>query len=195
MNFENNEAISIDEETVNAEALIEPEEMPLADDPSTIKADGQEENVEIESSSTIEESEKDEDKPDAAEVAYLKAELESLKKELSESRAFIDRMESECSEFSSLYPGVPLSTLPDSVWKSVKSGVPLSAAYALEVRRAEMDAKRAGIVNEENRNMSTGAVSSDNYNDYFSPSQVKAMSAKEVRANYTKIINSMSKWH
>lgn len=31
--------------------------------------------------------------------------------------------------------------------------------------------------------------------DYFTPAQVRAMSAKEVRANYAKILTSMSRWH
>lgn len=129
------------------------------------------------------------------EVASLKAEVESLKAELAESRALYQRLEGECAEFSSLYPDVPLATLPDSIWQSVKKGVPLAAAYALEERRASLAAKRAAEVNKENRDRSSGALNSDTYNDFFSPAQVKAMSAAEVRANYTKIINSMSKWH
>lgn len=131
----------------------------------------------------------------ADEIASLKAEIESLKAELDESRALYQRLEGECAEFSSLYPDVPLSTLPDSIWQSVKKGVPLAAAYALEERRASLAAKRAAEVNKENRDRSSGALNSDTYNDFFSPAQVKAMSAAEVRANYTKIINSMSKWH
>ena len=30
---------------------------------------------------------------------------------------------------------------------------------------------------------------------YFTPAQVRAMTAEEVKANYAKIINSMSRWH
>ena len=147
-----------------------------------------------------EENEKNEEKeetdsPDATDVAYLKAELESLKKELADTRSLYARLESECSEFGELYPEISLSSLPDSVWQSVKGGVPLAAAYALEARKAELAARRAGQINGENRKMSSGSLSSDSYNDFFTPSQVRAMSAAEVRANYTKIINSMSKWH
>ena len=125
----------------------------------------------------------------------MKAELESLKKELADTRSLYARLESECSEFGELYPEISLSSLPDSVWQSVKGGVPLAAAYALEARKAELAARRAGQINGENRKMSSGSLSSDSYNDFFTPSQVRAMSAAEVRANYTKIINSMSKWH
>ncbi len=31
--------------------------------------------------------------------------------------------------------------------------------------------------------------------DYFTPAQVRVMSAAEVKANYSKIITSMSRWH
>lgn len=31
--------------------------------------------------------------------------------------------------------------------------------------------------------------------DYFTPAEVRAMSAAEVKANYSKIITSMSRWH
>ena len=134
-------------------------------------------------------------KPDANEIAYLKAELDSLKKELDESRAFYGRLEAECYEFSELYPSVPLSTLPDSIWQSVKNGVPLAAAYALEESRTALASMRAEAINGENRNMSSGSLKNDSRRDYFTPEQVRAMSAAEVRANYTKIINSMSKWH
>ena len=30
---------------------------------------------------------------------------------------------------------------------------------------------------------------------YFTPAEVRAMSAEEVRANYAKIITSMARWH
>ena len=155
-----------------------------------------EETLEItEENEETPEAAEEEAKPDANEIAYLKAELDSLKRELAESRAFYSRLEVECSEFSELYPDVRLSSLPDSIWQSVKSGIPLAAAYALEEKRARHKAIHAQKINGENRNMSSGSLSADSRNDYFSPSEVRAMSAAEVRANYTKIISSMSKWH
>ena len=144
---------------------------------------------------TTEEESKEKESADATEIAYLKAELESLKKELSDTRSLYARLENECTEFSALYPEVALSSIPDSIWQSVKRGVPLAAAYALEARKAELTAKRASQVNVENKKMSSGSLSSDSYNDYFTPSQVRSMTPAEVRANYTQIVNSMSKWH
>ena len=179
----------------------------LADEENTEATEPVDQNEEIETAEenevveetpeneTEDEPENEETKPDASELAYLKAELETLKKELAESRAFYSRLEGECAEFSELYPGVSLSSLPDSIWQSVKKGVPLAAAYALEVRKAELDTLRAQKINTLNRNMSSGALEGDSRSDYFTPDQVRAMSAAEVRANYTKIVNSMSKWH
>ncbi len=136
------------------------------------------------------------DIPSAAdEAAALREELDRLRLELDQSRAFYGRMEAECAEFSELFPEVPLSSIPEPIWQSVKSGVPLAAAYALAARRESLRAQRAGEVNRENGLRSSGALNQDTYNDYFSPAEVKAMSPAEVRANYTKIINSMSKWH
>ena len=137
----------------------------------------------------------EDDIPDLTEVLALRAELDSLKRELEENRAFYSRLDGECAEFSSLYPDVSIISLPDTVWQSVKKGVPLSAAYALEVRRAEVKAQRARQVNRDNSEMSSGALGNDNRNSFFSPAEVRAMSAAEVRANYSKIIESMSKWH
>ena len=137
----------------------------------------------------------EDDIPDLTEVLALRAELDSLKRELEENRAFYSRLDGECAEFSSLYPDVSITSLPDTVWQSGKKGVPLSAAYALEVRRAEVKAQRARQVNRDNSEMSSGALGNDNRNSFFSPAEVRAMSAAEVRANYSKIIESMSKWH
>lgn len=137
----------------------------------------------------------EDDIPDLTEILALRAELDSLKRELEENRAFYARLDGECAEFSSLYPDVSITSLPDTVWQSVKKGVPLSAAYALEVRRAEVKAQKARQVNRDNSEMSSGALGNNNRNDFFSPAEVRAMSASEVRANYSKIIESMSKWH
>ncbi len=131
----------------------------------------------------------------SAEPNELLEELEALRAELKTTKDFYERLEGECAEFASLYPEVSISSLPDSVWQSMRAGVPLSAAYALEERRAAVKARRAGVINRENSQMSAGALSRDGYNDYFSPDEVKAMTPSEVRANYTKIINSMPKWH
>lgn len=128
-------------------------------------------------------------------IRALKEELEQLKSELENSRAAYERLSSECADFSELYPEVPVTALPDSVWNSFKSGVPLAAAYALYEKREKMAASKAANVNEKNKELSSGSLNSSKSEEFFSPAEVRAMSAAEVRANYAKIITSMSKWH
>lgn len=178
-----------------SEELVEEHQTEVAEESTEESVEAAAVETAEETSEETTEETTEETEPDASDIAYLKAELDSLKKELSDTRAFYSRLEGECAEFSALYPEVPLGSLPDSIWLSVKNGVPLAAAYALEARKAELSAIRAQRINGENRNMSSGALNADSHNDYFSPSEVRAMSAAEVRANYTKIINSMSKWH
>ena len=185
------EELADEENTEATEPVDQNEEIEEAEENEVVEETPENETED----ETEDETENEETKPDASELAYLKAELETLKKELAESRAFYSRLEGECAEFSELYPGVSLSSLPDSIWQSVKKGVPLAAVYALEVRKAELDTLRAQKINTLNRNMSSGALEGDSRSDYFTPDQVRAMSAAEVRANYTKIVNSMSKWH
>lgn len=132
---------------------------------------------------------------DAQVILALKEELEQLKSELESSRAAYGRLSSECADFSELYPDVSVTALPDSVWKSFKSGVPLAAAYALYEKRERMAAERAASVNAKNQELSSGSLNSSKSEEFFSPAEVRAMSAAEVRANYAKIITSMSKWH
>ena len=93
-----------------------------------------------------------------------------------------------------LYPQTPLSSLPDNVWQDVKQGIPLAAAYALAERRRAYTEALASSTNEQNKKCSAGAISSTE-NEYFSPSEVRAMSQGEVRANYQKIMRSMQKWN
>ena len=138
----------------------------------------------------VQPSEKKED-----ELMALRNELALLKSQLSENRAVYDRLSADCSEFSELYPDVALSSIPDSVWASVKNGVPLAAAYALSERRAELALAKAEDVNSKNKSLSSGTLGKAGGGEYFSPAEVRAMSPAEVRANYSKIINSMSKWH
>ena len=75
-------------------------------------------------------------------ITTLKEELERLRLELSNTRAVHERLSKECEEFSELYPSVPMTTLPDSIWKSFKEGVPLAAAYALYEKRRLSQEKR-----------------------------------------------------
>ena len=132
---------------------------------------------------------------DAEIIRALKEELETLKGELQNSRAAYERLSSECADFSELYPDVSVTSLPDSVWTSFKSGVPLAAAYALYEKRQKSATEKAINVNAKNKELSSGSLNSSKTEEFFSPAEVRAMSAAEVRANYAKIITSMSKWH
>ena len=103
------------------------------------------------------------------------------------------RIDRECEEFRSLYPDVPLSALPDSVWKDTESGIPLAAAYALADRRRIRTEELAAEANLRNKGRSSGSLEGT-APEYFSADEVRAMSQKEVRRNYQKILRSMSHW-
>jgi len=124
----------------------------------------------------------------------LKAEVERLRGELAARDDFLRRMGAECAEFQALYPSTPVSTLPDSVWEDVKKGIPMAAAYALAERKRALTAEKADTQNRAVSRLSAGAVEGT-VPEYFSPSEVRAMSPSEVRANYKKIMRSMEKWH
>ena len=117
-----------------------------------------------------------------------------LRAELSQKDRLWERLGAECEEFGTLYPDTPLSTLPDPVWKDVARGIPLAAAYALAEKRRLYTEALAQKSNRENQARSSGALNTADA-DYFTPGEVRAMSADEVRTNYQKIMLSMQKWH
>ena len=144
----------------------------------------------------VEEEKAPEETPsDAETIELLREELTSLKKELEDTRTAYGRLSKECEEFSELYPSVPVTAIPDSIWQSFKSGVPLAAAYALYEKKEAVAREKASSINEKNKNLSSGSLSKGKSEEYFTPSEVRAMSAAEVKANYSKILTSMSKWH
>lgn len=126
-------------------------------------------------------------------LEQLRGELTRLRAEIAAKDAFLDRVGAECEEFHALYPEAALSELPDGVWRDVGRGIPLAAAYALAERRRAYTAQQAAISNRENGARSSGALEPTE-KDYFSPSEVRAMSQSEVRTNYQKIMRSMQKW-
>ena len=128
-------------------------------------------------------------------VDSLKAEINSLKLRLEESQLMYDKLHGECMEFSNLYPDVPLSSISDSVWNSARAGIPLAAAYALAEKKESVARAKAMNVNSQNHERSSGALNTAKTEEFFTPAEVRAMSAAEVKANYAKIITSMSKWH
>lgn len=127
-------------------------------------------------------------------LEQLRSELTRLQKELAEKEAFWARVGEECDEFRTLYPDTSLKALPDSVWEDVKKGIPLSAAYALAEKRRLYTEAMAAKSNTENQKRSAGAILGTE-SEYFSPGEVRAMSADEVHANYHKIMRSMQSWH
>ena len=128
-------------------------------------------------------------------ILALKNELAELRQRLEAEKALYGRLYAESSEFSELFPGVALSAIPESVWECAKKGAPLSAAYALYEKRLAIAKEKAEDVNSKNKELSSGSLSSTKNEEYFTPDEVRAMSAAQVKANYSKIINSMSVWH
>ena len=131
---------------------------------------------------------------EADRLEQLRGELNSLRQELNRQQGLFARLGRECEEFDALFPEVPLTELPDSVWSDVERGIPLAAAYALFDRRRQLTAQNAERSNLENRQRSAGGLEPTE-NDYYSPAEVRAMSRDEVRKHYTSIMRSMQKWH
>ncbi len=127
-------------------------------------------------------------------VEDLQKEVDTLRAELSKKEDMERRRVQEEREFRLLYPEVDMTVLPDSVWENVQKGVPLAAAYALFERIRFCTEQKAASANQANRQRAAGAIESTE-SDYFSPAEVRRMSASEVRANYSKIMRSMQKWH
>ena len=122
-------------------------------------------------------------------LAYEDAlrELEALKRELVEAEA----KRAEEAEFDRLFPGVSRETIPEEV---ITSNLPLAAAYALYLRELAIREESADIVNEKNRERSTGAIKGGSADEgLFSLSEIRSMSANDVRLNYGRIIKSLSK--
>ena len=135
--------------------------------------------------------------PQKGELDELRSELMQLRQELNQSHARLAQMEHierQYAEFCELYPNVSIASLSEEVWKSVGDGTPLAAAFALAEHRKSISLKMATDSNADNRARSAGAVKNAESVE-FSPSEVRAMSSQEVRANLSKIMRSMQKWH
>ena len=131
------------------------------------------------------------------ELEQLRSELKQLREELSLRDARMqqeERIGREFAEFCELYPDVPVSSLSPAVWQDVEKGAPLAAAYALAEKRKAVSLRKAMESNTNNRTRSAGAVKNAETVE-FSPAEVRAMTSQEVRANLSKIMRSMQKWH
>ncbi len=132
-----------------------------------------------------------------SELDELRGELMQLRQALDESHARLAQMEHierQYTEFCTLYPNTPIRTLSEEVWQGVANGNSLAAAFALAEHRRALSQKKASDSNAFNRSRSAGAVKSTE-NLEFSPAEVRAMTSEEVRANLSKIMRSMQKWH
>jgi len=187
----------MDENTVITEQDVASDTAPGTDKDTDTENEGREkissEGAECESDKSADVG--SEETSDANELESLRNEVAALRSQLDEERAIYSRINAECAEFAELYPGVPISSLSDSIWDSVKKGVPIAAAYALAERRASVADMKANAVNSANRLLSSGSIDPHASEEYYSPDEVRSMTPAQVRANYSKIISSMSKWH
>lgn len=136
-----------------------------------------------------------EDTAQQTELELLRNEVKTLRAELDEKTAIAERISAQLGELAELFPDVTPAAIPQDVWEQVKNGTPLAAAYALYERRSFIKNKHATEINEKNARLSSGKAGSSATKEYFSPDDVRAMSRSEVRANYSKIIESMKKWN
>lgn len=138
-----------------------------------------------------------EDKPSnlEEELKELRKKNEELEREISQRKAMSERLEREISEFSDIFPETALSEIPDDVWTEVKSGLPLSAAYARHERKRTMGERKIAQANTVARDLSSGPIKNGGGDYYYTPDEVRKMSAAEVKKNYSHIINSMKHWN
>lgn len=128
----------------------------------------------------------------------LNAEIADLKAQIAEFEAISstqNRILSELSEFSELFPDTPVNSIPESVWEAVRQGAPLLASYALYEKRIKNERARIAAINGKNASASLGKAGVNTPGEYFTPDEVRKMSAAEVHANYSKIKASMQKWN
>ena len=127
------------------------------------------------------------------ELSELRARVRELEDQIALSEQQQTRAAQECEEFGRYFPDVPLCSVPDEVWGKVRSGVPLSAAYALYETRCRREKEAEQREKARTAAMSVG-IPDEAGRDYFSPAQVRAMSQREVRENYDRIFESMRHW-
>lgn len=132
------------------------------------------------------------------EVSLLKNELEALRLELKsrdEREEMNSRMLKELNEFQEYFPEVDIRAISDEVWEQVKNGASLSASFALNLRKIEIERKKVNDFNEKNRRMSAGSLIQGDGEKFYSPSEVKRMTPAQVKAHYDDIVASMRHWN
>ena len=182
----NEDAVMLEEDVVTTEDSTE---LPLPDEAEESLHDAP---TEEDTPAEAEETEAEKEKQD---IELLKRELDTLRSELEEKKKSFERMSREIGEFSEVFPEKSVNQIPDSVWESVRAGIPLAAAYALYERKNALRTDTACRINERNGNISTGSVGRASTENFYTPDEVRAMSRSEVRKNYSKILESMKKWN
>ena len=132
------------------------------------------------------------------EISLLKNELEALRLELKsrdEREEMNSRMLKELNEFQEYFPEVDIRAISDEVWEQVKNGASLSASFALNLRKIEIERKKVNDFNEKNRRMSAGSLIQGDGEKFYSPSEVKRMTPAQVKAHYDDIVASMRHWN
>ena len=143
-----------------------------------------------------EESIESKETPD--ELTLLRAEIATLREDIrlrDEREKASSRMIDEIKEFEKYFPEVGLHQIPNDVWEQVREGASLSASFALNLKKLEMERKRASDFNEKNRRMSSGSLMQNESEKYFSPSEVKKMTPAQVKSHYDDILESMRHWN
>lgn len=124
------------------------------------------------------------------ETLALRTEIDRLQGEIARLTELQNRRGQELDEFCTLFPNVSLSELPPEVRQQTESGVPLAAAYALYEKREALRRENS----KKNAEHSWHSMKDGAGGEYYSPSEVRSMSQKEVHKNYKKIIESMKHW-
>ena len=138
------------------------------------------------------------DKEELDELSLLKSEIDSLRQELrarDEREQANSRMLNELTEFSEYFPDVDIHNIPNEVWEQVKNGTSISAAFALNLRKIELEKKKVSDFNDKNRRMSAGSLLGGEGEKYYSPAEVKRMTPAQVKSHYDDIIESMRHWN
>lgn len=124
----------------------------------------------------------------------LHTELEDLRTKLEKAERVAREITEGWREFTELYPEADISTLPDSFNAALERGIPPAAAYALELRRREVEQLKIARADRKAREQSFGRIESAE-DSLYSPAEVRAMKPAEVRKNIEKIRRSMKSWH
>lgn len=176
------------EEMICEVGEILPEEMPpIEENSGETVADAPPTDLSAEIGALSEEITRQEAKDQTAD------ELLNLRSEVERLRGEAERIADGYAELIELFPSAELRSMPDSFKEAVKRGVPPAAAYALEMRRREVNAKRAAEARKNAVATSFGKVDSAS-DTLYTPDEVRAMSRKEVRENYGRIMESMRRW-